>query len=145
MGELKWTGSSHRSGIKQGLVVLIVISEVFLGSCLVFKNGVPEYLESQQGRSLIGPGGVLLDIPKVRVLRYKVKNTQANVVSDELDCENRECGDIIEPPLNKFLLGSNSAKEAGDWSLPPNVTQIVFECKSRSGPVEWEYEGNGVY
>lgn len=128
------------------LIAICVINQSgnYYANALVFKNGIPEYLEAQQGRSLIGAGGVILDIPKIRVLRYKVRSSDPHVVSDELDCENGECGDIVEPPLNKLHLGTNSAKEANEWAIPANVTQLVIECKSRSGVVEWEYEGNGV-
>lgn len=124
-------------------VVSFVISNSGGVSGLVFKNGLPEY-DGQQGRSLIGPGGVILDIPRIRVHSYKVRNSDPNVVSDELDCEHGECGEIVEPPSTKLHLGTNSGKEINEWTLPANVTQLVIECKSRSGVVEWEYEGNGV-
>lgn len=130
-----------------GLLQVIIISSCLISNSLVnglvFRHEIAD--SGQQGRSLIGPGGVILDIPKIRVLRYKVRNNDPNVVSDELDCDNGECGDIVEPPANKLHLGTNSAKESNEWSVPANVTQLAIECKSRSGVVEWEYEGNGVF
>lgn len=140
-------GSGTRNASFSILLGILIGSNVinYFGqgvNALVFKNGMPDYME--QGRSLIGPGGMILDIPKIRVLRYKVRNIDPSVVSDELECDNDACGNIVEPPLNKLNLGTNSAKEANEWSIPANVTQLVIECKSRSGVVEWEYDGSGV-
>jgi hypothetical protein len=100
-----------------------------------------------------GGGGIILDRPKISILSYRVRNTDPWIIQDELSCSTSlaggrasHCDDVVELERagpSPLRLGQGPDEEP-EWTVPPNVTQIMAKCWSKTGPVQWDYEGNGV-
>lgn len=97
----------------------------------------------------ISLSGLIIDRPKIRVASYRLRSTDPNSIREELSCSSRAGSDSRKncDQLIKFENGQGLGQdgdEAKEWSVPPNVTELTIECSSKSGPVEWDYQGKGV-
>jgi len=93
-------------------------------------------------RDTISAARLIVDSPKIRLVSYHVKNEDPFAIKDELHCEKGECSEIVEPPKDIKL--GEAEDEINEWIVRPNVTKMVIECRSKSGVVEWDYDGKGV-
>lgn len=89
-----------------------------------------------------------MDRPKIRVSSYRLQNLNPNRIMEEgVACgEGNNCDDLIKiggGDEAKNRLGQDT-DEIKEWSVPPNATQVTLQCSSKSGPIEWDYQGKGV-
>jgi hypothetical protein len=105
--------------------------------------------EDRQAKSVISFNGLMLDRPKIRVLSYRVRNFNPNSITEEVSASCRQgksnCDElvILDQQQQQYRLGQDN-DETKEWSIPPNVTHLTLLCSSKSGPVEWDYQGKGV-
>lgn len=126
--------------IKIQLFLLIIIT-----TCLIEDLSCAD--SSSSGKS-IPFTGLIMDRPKIRVSSYRLQNLNPNRIMEEgVACgEGNNCDDLIKiggGDEAKNRLGQDT-DEIKEWSVPPNATQVTLQCSSKSGPIEWDYQGKGV-